>query len=405
MINRLRHTDWLAVGFYPLAVVLMEAFWVSPWLAWLGGWPVFPAPRPVLGLGPVVFTLAVSLLVTRVVTRQKWPVRLAQAAIIGAGLVAILLVLGLEYRAGYAFLSSRWFSYIGQTLGNAFSRTSTAVPAVPVLLYLWWRGINLGQTTAYFKNIYRSFLLGMVALIVLIILWQASGSSGKFVGPGPGTGWYVIAFFFFGLLAIAICHLYLMRGAMPREEAALTSVWRWLPIMLGVIGGMVAVGFGVASLFSTELFNSIGRGAGLFFNFLGRIFEYLAVPLNYLFEAVYFILRLIVSWLRSNQPLQPGGTANMSLPEMPEVALKTLPPEVILIIKWVVIALVAAAVVFILAKAVSRFREQRAREEIEEIHESLWSWRGFRDDLKLLLQAMGRRFQRQGQPSRRMGYP
>ena len=104
MINRLRHTDWLAVGFYPLAVVLMEAFWVSPWLAWLGGWPVFPAPRPVLGLGPVVFTLAVSLLVTRVVTRQKWPVRLAQAAIIGAGLVAILLVLGLEYRAGYAFL-------------------------------------------------------------------------------------------------------------------------------------------------------------------------------------------------------------------------------------------------------------------------------------------------------------
>jgi hypothetical protein len=33
--------DWLATVIYPLAVVLMEVFWVYPWLVWLGTWPMF----------------------------------------------------------------------------------------------------------------------------------------------------------------------------------------------------------------------------------------------------------------------------------------------------------------------------------------------------------------------------
>jgi len=45
---------------------------------------------------------------------------------------------------------------------------------------------------------------------------------------------------------------------------------------------------------------------------------------------------------------------------------------------------VVGLVLFILAKAVSRLRARRAVDQIEEIHESLWSWRGLRDDLKEL---------------------
>jgi len=399
MMNRFRNFDWLAVVLYPLAVILMEAFWVYPWLVWLGGWPIFSEQRPALSLAAVIIVLAVSLLVTRVFLQQKWPMRSIQSVIIGGGLVTILLVLGVEYGAGYGFLSGGWFVHVGQVLGTTFTSPHTIVVALPVLLYLWWRGIILGQTTSYFRDIYRSFLLGMVALIVLIILWQISAGSENFEPPGPGIGLNVIAFFFFGLMAIAVSHLYAMRSSMPKEEASLASVRRWLPMMLGVVGGMAVVSFVVASAFSEEFFASIGRGVGVFFDFLGKIFNYILIPLNYIFEGIFWVLQFILNLIRSDQPFQPEGAGNMTITGLPAVTPGELPVAAVLAIKWVVIALIAAVVIFILARAISRFRARRAQEEIEEIHESLWSWRGLKDDLKLLFGMMGKKFQRKQAPA------
>ncbi len=397
-MSRTGKFDWLAVIFYPLAVILMEAFWIYPWLVWLGGWPIYSEQRPVLSLASVIIVLAVSLLVTRVVLRQKWPMWTAQSVIVGGGLVAILLALGVEYSEGYGFLSGGWFAHAGRILWHIFENTHTIVAALPVLLYLWWRGINLGQTTTYFKDIYRSFLLGMVALIVLIIIWQISAGSDDFVALGADVGLNVIAFFFFGLIAIAVCHLYTMRSTMPKEEAALTSVKRWLPIMLGLVGSMAVVSFIVASVFSEEFFTAIGHGAGVFFGFLGKIFNYILIPFNYVFDAIFWVLRFLLELIRSDQPFQPEGSGNMSFPAATTVTRGDLPEAAVLAIKWVVIAVIVAVVIFILVKAISRITARRSREDIEEIHESLWSWRGFRDDLALLFSMMGNRFKRKRTP-------
>ena len=393
-MNRFRKFDWLAVVLYPLAVILMEVFWVYPWLVWLGGWPIFSEQRPALGLAAVIIVLAVSLLVTRVLFRQKWPMWVIQSVIIGGGLVTILLVLGVEYGAGYGFLSGAWFVHVGQILWTTLDSPHTIVVALPVLLYLWWRGIILGQTTSYFRDIYRSFLLGMVALIALIVIWQISSGSENFEPPGPGIGLNIIAFFFFGLMAIAVCHLYTMRRSMPKEEAALASVRRWLPMMLGVVGGVVAVGFAVASVFSEEFFASIGHGVGVAFDFLGKIFNYILIPFNYLFDAIFYVIQFFLNLLRSDQTFEPEGLGGTPFLERTEIGQSPIPPIVTDIIKWLVILVIVAVVIFILAKAISRFRAQRAREEIEEIHESLWSWRGLKDDLKLLFGMMGQKFKR-----------
>jgi hypothetical protein len=399
MTNRFKNFDWLATVFYPLAVVLMEACWVYPWLVWLGSWPLFTQPRPPLSLASVIIVLAAATLAVRLFLRQKWPVSMVQAVVIGLGLVVILLVLGIEYNAGYGFLSGRWFAHIGQVFGNMFTRPDTMAIGLPALLYLWWRGINLGQTTSYFRNIYRSFLLGMVALIVLMIIWQVSAASGDFPKPGPGAGLEVIAFFFFGLLAIAISHLYMMRSSMPREEDGRTSVWRWLPIMLAVIGGMALVVFGIAGIFSAEFFASVGHGFSAIFDFLGKIINYILVPFNYLFEGIIWLLRFIINLLRSNQPLQPNDSANMSFGNLfPKTTPADIPPIVFLVIKWLVLAVIIAAVIFILAKAVSRFRARHAEEEIEEIHESLFSWRGLGNDLWDFFGLIGKKFQRKPAP-------
>jgi hypothetical protein len=389
-----RGFDWLATVFYPLSVVLMEVFWLYPWLSWLGNWPMFVVKRPILSLASVVITLAGSLILTRLVTRQKWALWQIRTVIIGGGLVVILLVLAVDYRDGYVFLSGAWFAHIGQVLGVAVKSTRTFVIALPVLVYLWWRGIALGQTTSYFHDIYRSFILGLAAMILLIIVWQLSAGSTHIARPGSDVGIYVMAFFFFGLISIAVSHLYVMRGSMPKEEARLTSVWRWVPTMLGVIGGMILVGFGVASIFSPDIFASIGRGLGTFGHFLGKVLEYLLVPLNYIFEGIYRVLVWLINLLRNNQMPSDNQSANMTGQMFPEVTTKGLPPVVTDVIKWTVITLLAALVVFILAKAVSRLRARRAQEEIEELHDSIFSWKGLRDDLKELLGMMGNRFKR-----------
>jgi hypothetical protein len=386
--------DWLATVLYPLAVILMESFWVYPWLAWVGTWPAFAATRPILRLASVIITLAVSLLVTRLALRQKWGLWHVRATVVVSGLVVIWLVLAVDYRSGYVFLSGAWFGYAGHALGTAFANMQTFVPAIPVLLYLWWRGIVLGQTTSYFRDIYRTFVLGMVSLIILIIFWQISASSERFTKPGAEVGWYIMAFFFFGLVSIAVCHFYLMRRSMPREEATLTSVWRWLPIMLGVIGGVVLVGFGVASIFSPSLFESIGHGFNVIGNYLGTAVSYILWPIIYVFEWLIKFLVFLLNLLRGTPQQSANATANMTQPQFPQVIPKELPPWVTEAVKWFVAAVVAGLVIFFLARAVSRMRQRRGREEIEEIHESLWSWKGLRDDLKELLGMMGNRFRR-----------
>ena len=208
--------------------------------------------------------------------------------------------------AGSAILGNCW--------GIRLTHASTISLAIPAIIYLWWRGISLGQSTSYFRDIYRSFIIGIVALVVLIIFWQISAASGSIPKPGADIGVNVIAFFFFGLLAIAISHLYNMRRSMPKEEAGLTSVWRWLPVMLGVIGIMILIGFGVASIFSPDFVDTIGRGVQAVFGFLGKIFEYILWPIIWIAQGLVYVFAWFLRLIAQNTQDQTQTSDNMTMP-------------------------------------------------------------------------------------------
>jgi hypothetical protein len=382
--------DWLATVIYPLAVVLMEAFWVFPWLYWLGSWPMYAVPHPPLSLAVVIVVPAVGLAVTRYLHRREdLSLSVIRAAAVGCGIVVFFVALRLDYPPP---AGTGWFAHVGDLLAATFQHPSTIVLAAPVLVYLWWRGIVLGRATSYFHDVYRSFALGMAALIVLLIIWQVAGANARFSAPGSDVGMYVIAFFFFGLLSIAVCHLYTIRRSMPKEEAALTSVRRWLPIMLAVIGGMVLIGFGVAALFSPGFFEGVGRVASVVSHGLGKLIDYILIPLGYIFEAVMWVLRWFISLLRRVSPDQEPGEAGNGLPKFDEVTTRDWPPEVLAAIKWLVFIVIIGLVIFLLWRAVSRARARKRQEDIEEINESLFSWAGLRDDLKDMLRNMRNRF-------------
>jgi hypothetical protein len=164
--------------------------------------------------------------------------------------------------------------------------------------------------------------------------------------------------------------------------------------MLVVVGGLVLVGFGVASIFSPDLFGSIGDGLKAVGTFLGQAVSYILWPFIYV---ISWIIRGIIGLLRLLGGRQEPGEGELGgMPEIkwPEVVPKELPFWATETIKWVLVALLVGLVLFILAKAVSRLRGRRAGDGIEEIHESLFSWKGLRDDLKELLGMLGNRFKR-----------
>ena len=282
--------------------------------------------------------------------------------IIGSGVLALLLVTAVEYADGYPFLSGAWFSHVFTLLGNTFTNTSTVTVALPAVIYLWWRGIMLGQSTSYFKNIYRSFVIGMIALILLIVIWQSGAMAVDSTSPVQARP-ERYRLFFFGLLSIAICHLYIMRSTMPKK-GCLNFVWRWMPLMLGIIGGMVVVGFLVASIFSPEMMGSLGTGLKTVGGWLIQLFEWILTPVFYLFAGILYVARWLLSLLRNDAPQDtqnmtpPGG-----LPGWEEVTGGGLPPWVEALIKWIAVAIIVGLIIFILARTISKYRAKKARDE------------------------------------------
>ncbi len=377
----------------------MEAFWFYPWLLWLRVWPAFADSSTALSLPVIIIVLGVSLLLTKIFLSQKWSLGTSRWLLLGCGLVAILLALRIEYGGGYAFFDWRWLAYAGSVLGAVWERLYPMTLAVVVLGYLWWRGIMLGSATAYLNNIYRSFTIGMASLALLIIFWKLTSYSGIFEGPSGDVGFYVLGFFFFGLLAISILNLSLMRQQMPREDASLTSAWRWLPMILGAIGSVILVSVGIASLFSFQLVVSTGTWLGTVADGIWKILGYILIPLNYLVESFFYLLRLITAWMYNEGGM--AGSGNVSFEEQTETIAINLSPVVIAVLKWVVLAAVIVVIVYFLAKTVYKRRADSEHQGVEEISESLFSWNGLKDDMQLFLTSLRHRFDRKKPPASR----
>jgi hypothetical protein len=401
---RLANLNWVAGVLTPLVVILMEAFWVYPWFVWAGKWQALDWQRPLLSLISVVLLIGVSFILTRFFLSQRWRLRWIQLAIVACGLVTIFLVVWVEYGAGFRLLNGPWFAQIGQSFLNSFSHPQPLAVSLVAGVYLWWRGIKWGRSPYRFNSIYRSFVIGLTALVLLVLVWGASlGVVSENLLATAGI--YIAGFFFFGLVALALGNLQAIHQEMlKRGETAPVFNHRWLSILLGVIGGIVIVGIAIISLLSSGLIALLAQLLNRAADWLFRILHYLVVYLSYvagalgvvLFYAFKFILNLLTHG-QPPQPLEPSDFPDMSKLQE-EAALKGLPPGAILAMKWLFFAVIAAAVVFLLVKAVFRYWPSKTKGEIEEVNESLWSWDAFKADLRLFFSMIWQKFRPRRKP-------
>jgi hypothetical protein len=378
----------------------MEVFWIYPWLVFIGKWPALTVQKTPLSLLSVIFLLVVSFITTRLFLSRKWSLLWIQMSIITFGLVAIFLVVRIEYSAGFKLLSSQWFTSYGNIIIASFSHPNPFVFALPIGFYLWWRGISLSRSSLYFANIYSSFLSGLAALVLLIIMWGISLKAEPLQNLTSDIGIYIAGFFFFSLISLALSNLRNIQERMKAKgESSKIFGRRWLSIIISLIGGIVLIGVGFASIFTTQFISTLGRIMSSVSDVLYKVLYYVFLPLGYLVELLYYIGKFIINWLRQGQPLEPFKFSIAGNPDdLPEVTKGVISPQVILILKLTILALVLLGVLFLLTRAVTRRRSTRAQDEVDEEQESLWSWEEFKSDVMILFKAFFQLFRRKSKP-------
>jgi hypothetical protein len=312
------------------------------------------------------------------------------------GLAALFLVLRIEYSAGFGLFSGQWFSFYGQAIITFPSTYHPFVFAIIAGLYFWWRGISLGRSNLYFNDIYTSFLIQLVFLVFLIIMWGYTFKNEPFKNVTSNTGIYIAGFFFFGLLALALSNLKIIREKIrKRGESAINLGRRWLTIILGVITGIILLGIGFASIFSPQFVSFLGRCMSFISDAYSALVYFVLLIVGFIVEWVYYVGAYLINLFTHGKIPDPPEKIELLKPnDKQNIIHKSLSPNVLLIIKLVVLALIVFFVIYLITKAIRRGHALRTQDDLKEEHESLWSWVGFKADLLVFFKALFGRFKR-----------
>ena len=400
IISRFKKVNWIADILTPLAVMLMEVFWLYPWLVFIGKSPALTVQKTPLSMLSLIFLLGLSYIATKYFMRRKWPLPWIQTSIIACGLVVIFLVMRIEYSAGFKLFSGQWFASYGQVLLNIFTAIHPFGFALIAGFYLYWRGINLSRSPLYFENIYTSFLIELTTLVFLVIMWGFSFKNETGQNLTMDIGIYIAGFFFFGLVALALSNLRVIQERMKTKgELSKNFGRRWLTIILSVIGGIVLLGIGFASIFSTQFIAAVGRFLNLISNAYGNLVYYLFLAIGFLVEWIYYAGEWIINLLTHGKPPKPPQPVDLGNPNNSQnVKNLNISPQLILILKWTLLALVLLVVIFLITRAIRRRHRTLTEEDLDEEHESLWSWGGFKSDIILFFKMLFQRFKRKAKP-------
>jgi hypothetical protein len=400
--DRLSRVNWITSVLLPLAVILMEVLWVYSWLVWIPKfekWPFIEVQSPPLSLVSLVLLFGVSYFTASFFQKRKWPMVWIQLSTVLCGLAVIFLVLRFEYSAGYALFDGQWLGYIGNTIRDipVILRSSGLAPILIALIIgmgLCWRGIRCGSSVLDFDDIYRSFIVGLFALILLVVVWVASSGIGSLSGLASGIGLNVAGYFFFGLSALAMCNLRAIQRKLTRREGAGTVLnRRWLFIMFLVIGVMTVVGIGLATIFSEDTVAMLGRTMNTVADWLLQGLKYILLPIGYLVEGVFYVVNFFINLIRSDGEPVKATEFNFFAPgeQAERIVPSGLSPAAVLAIKWTVFAIITGLVLFLLFKAVRRVTSSRDMKDIDQTDESVWSWEAFKADIRLLFSLFRRR--------------
>lgn len=368
----------IATLLVPLSAIVMEVCWGYPWLIWTGKWETLHWGAPPLTGFALLFLVSISFLLTRFLINRSWSNLATKLAMAGIGLVIVFVVIRIEYGYDIEPFSGYWFVYIGRIILNSFSQFNSIVLALPAAAYFWWRGMLLGRKEEY-NYISSNVVFGAGSFVILGFIWWATMGTTSFGDMTDAIGIYVAAFFFFGLIGTSLNNLRNVQKRMKPDEIQPISYGRWVPLVVGLVTVIIAIGGFIATITSLDIAGYIKRSGSTISHWLEIVLPWLALPLKYILMPFEWLAREIFELLirlfgvRSIEPEGEQGAGEVT----PEIVPGATPEDWLRIIKWALFIIVVIVVTILIARSIERSRRRRMETtpDIEESRESLWSWR------------------------------
>ncbi|MBI3976725.1 MAG: DUF4129 domain-containing protein [Chloroflexi bacterium] len=374
----------------PALVVGMETGWLTIWATLFGVWLGLPPGHALLPAPTIAALIGSGWLLARTAWRRGWPVGQARGVVAAGGILGALLAVRAGPLASYGPVDPGWIATLVRALPATFHRPDPAVVALPFALYLWWRGLRRARHPLYADDVEGALRWGFVGIAVGLVLRTA-------VAPLAGSDVMAAAvttFLFAGLTAVALVQVESMQGeSRARENIALLVNRHWFGFLIALVGAMLMVAIVLAQMVSFDLLDALARAVLPTIQLIALVALFVvALPIGLLLEGLIWIIRR----LRGDDT--PAGLPKINVDAFnqfrqfrDQAERAVLSPEAIAVIKWVLLGLVAAAILAALVRSMSRLNDWGAEDAIEEERDFVWSWPGVR---ALLHRWLARRIRR-----------
>lgn len=326
-----------------VCLLVAESAWIGVLAALIGS--MMGNPQGVLAWPGVLVTLAAGAVASRVLGQGERQGRhMLAGALLGAATVYLVTA---WHHGGLAW------PWLLTGVGGALEATRAGFTVVGAVL-LWWRGATLATLSGTWETLAVGFRLGLVVLAV--------GAMVEALGGRPlGAEWAALPFVVASLTGLALSHL---------TEEHWARWGRSLAVLVGVVlvVGLVAA-VGVATPLSVVA-QRLLEGLGV----LARwVILALVIPMAYLVE---FLIKGVVALLRwlvgGAQPVQLQPPALEFLEGLQRQAREGggIPPAVVSGVKWGLLALACAGVLFLLGRVLWA-RRRPLISQPEGVHEAI----------------------------------
>ncbi len=364
----------------------MEVCWLVPWAVLLGLWTDARQLRLLLSPASIAAIVLLGSLSTLALGRRAAGSRTMRLAVAGLGLAVSLIAVRVDQYPHSTGLE--WLGLLTGAVAVMLGQVSIPALAFGLGLFLWWRGVRLGIQTASYSDVESAFRWGIGLLLAFALIMTISTRPTLLPAMEAQTTPFVVGFFFFSLLTLALGRLESLRT----RTRALGINSQWLGVLVVVAGVVVLLALLVGQLLSFDLLVLATRPL---FDLLGLVLLVLiyiiVIPLAYIVELlIYFILSLINAdpSRQPPQPYQPGEVDNL----LQRLLAQSVSPELLAALKAIGAALVLIMALLIIARALSRWRASTidANAAAQE-RESLWEPGRFKRALLAWLGALFRR--------------
>ena len=355
--------DWVQELLY-LADLAMQACMLYPWQLLLNTLSGYEE----MSLLGVCLLFWIPYLIASFLEVVEIPADRKQALVAGLMIVGALLTVRLHAYGDYPIWDLSWLAVMAERLFDMFTDMPPDLFLIVLAFIGWWRGVvgsRKGHDLLQIQGHFRTGILVLVGFLLATLLGERIDLAGT-----------IFAFFFFGLMSIALARI-LDSGDI--NKSALNSR-QWVGMLAGSAAGNLALALLASLIFSREGLRAVLRWFRPITSFIDRMIWLLIMFVFYLLEP---LIQWLMDLIRSRMTGVGANVSPLGSPLMsPLEGVQTLDlSSTRRICSTIVVVLVIIVGLLLVTRAIRRLAQRQAEGKDLE-RESLWSGQDFGKDLR-----------------------